>query len=99
MTSTVGSKVFVGANVGNWVGLSVGELDGFFDVVGATDVEGVDDGIVDNEGRWDGAADGASADWTAAQLEIKSSATSHVGRDITKWRCRSITENNLGIGI
>ena len=84
MTSTVGSNVLVGANVGNWVGLSVGELDGFFDVVGATDVEGVDDGSVDNEGRWDGAADGASAEWTVTQLEIKSSATSHVGRGITK---------------
>ena len=71
MTSTVGSNVFVGANVGNWVGLSVGELDGFFDVV-------------DNEGRWDGAADGASADWTVAQPEIKSNATSQVGRGTAK---------------
>lgn len=82
MTSTVGSNVFVGANVGNWVGLSVGELDGFFDAVGVIDNEGVDDGIVDKEGRWDGAADGASADWTVAQLEIRSSATSHVGLGI-----------------
>ena len=84
MTSTVGSNDFVGANVGYWVGLSVGELDGSFDVVGAADIEGVDDGIVDNEGCWDGAADGASADWTVAQPEIKSSATSHFVRGITK---------------